>query len=395
MAKRLLQWIPTVLILSIGFGLSYYWLNNKPKAKAKAVQNSIPLVEFIQPQVIDYPTTIQAMGNIIPARHVNLTSRINGMVIAVNPNFMPGGFLKKGEQIVQLDPTDYKLTIAAKENELAKAQFDLTLEKGKQAISQREFKLLSSQLDAQSKELVLRKPHLAWAKSKVNAAKAALKQARLNLQRTQTRSPFNAIILETNAQIGSWVSTFSTGTPLVKLAGIDRFWVVATLPVKQLKYIDIPGINSTTGASVKISHEAAWEAQAYRTGTVIRLQAELEESGRMAQIIIEVLDPLSQSPANKDAPPLILGSFVRADIKGRILKDVVAIPDTLLYNGQQIWLLSAENTLNIINVKPTWKEHGKIFIASSQLPDNARIISSPLTTPVQGMQLRTRNKQQH
>ncbi|BCG63963.1 MAG: membrane fusion protein, multidrug efflux system [Methyloprofundus sp.] len=393
MAKRLLQWIPALLVLSIGFGLSYYWLTNKPKAKAKTAQKSIPLVEFIQPQVIDHPTTIQAMGSIIPARRVNLTSRINGMVTAVNPNFIPGGFLKKGEQIVQLDPTDYKLTIAEKENELAQAQFELTLEKGHQAIAQREFKLLSSQLDAQSKELVLRKPHLALAKSKVNAAQAALKQAQLNLQRTKTKAPFNSIILETNAQIGSWVSTFSTGTPLVKLAGIDRFWIAATLPVKQLKYIDIPGINNTTGASVKISHKAAWEAQAYRTGTVIRLQAELEDTGRMAQIIIEVLDPLSQSPANKDAPPLILGSFVRADITGRILQNVVAIPDTLLYNGQQILLLSAKNTLSIINVKPVWKEHGKIFIAGSQLPDNARIISSPLTTPVQGMQLRISNKQ--
>ncbi len=393
MAKRLLQWIPAFLILSLCFGLSYYWLSNKPKAKAKAPQKIIPLVDFIQPQVIDHPTTIQAMGSIIPAQRVNLTSRINGMVTAVNPNFIPGGFLKKGEQIVQLDPTDYKLALAAKENELAKARFELTLEKGQQAIAQREFKLLSSQLDAQSMELVLRKPHLALAKSKVKAAEAALKQARLNLQRTKTKAPFNAIILETNAHIGSWVSTFSTGTPLVKLAGIDRFWIAATLPVKQLKYIDIPGINNTAGASVKISHKAAWEAHAYRTGTVIRLQAELEDTGRMAQIIIEVLDPLSQSPANKDAPPLILGSFVRADITGRTLTSVIAIPDTLLYNGQQIWLLSAENTLSIIAVKPVWKEHGKIFIAGNQLPDNARIISSPLTTPVQGMQLRTSSKQ--
>ncbi len=389
MAKRLLQWMLALLILCIGFGLSYYWLSHKPKAKAAAPQKSIPLIEYIQPKVIDYPTTIQAMGTITPAQLVNLTSRINGLVVAVNPNFIPGGFLKKDEQIVQLDPTDYELTIAQKENELAQAQFELTLEKGRQAIAQREFKLLSSQLNAQSMELVLRKPHLALVKSKVKAAEAALTQARLNLQRTKTKSPFNAIILATNAHIGSWVSTFSTGTPLVKLAGTDYFWIKATLPIKQLKYINIPDINSTTGATVKVSHTAAWGEQVYRMGRVIRLQAELENTGRMAQIIIEVQDPLSQKPANKNAPPLILGAFVHLDITGRMLKNVISLPESLLHNGQQLWLLTAENTLNKYPVSPVWKEHGQIFIERNALPEHLRIISSPLSTPVQGMQLRT------
>jgi multidrug resistance efflux pump len=63
------------------------------------------------------------------------------MVISVSPNFIPGGFLKKGEQIVQLDPTDYQLIIKDKENALAKAKFDLTLELGRQAIAKREYKL--------------------------------------------------------------------------------------------------------------------------------------------------------------------------------------------------------------------------------------------------------------
>jgi multidrug resistance efflux pump len=56
------------------------------------------------------------MGTVIPAQLVNLTSRINGMVISVSPNFIPGGFLKKGEQIVQLDPTDYQFPGASKVN---------------------------------------------------------------------------------------------------------------------------------------------------------------------------------------------------------------------------------------------------------------------------------------
>ncbi|NOR81684.1 MAG: HlyD family efflux transporter periplasmic adaptor subunit [Methyloprofundus sp.] len=390
MAKRLLRWIPSLLILSISLGLSYYWLSHKPKAKRSVAQHVTPLVDVIQLQASDYTVNVHAMGSVIPAKKVNLTSRINGMVTSVSPHFIPGDFLEKGEQIVQLDPTDYKLAIKQKENELAKAKFDLTIELGQQAIAQREFKLLNANLDPQSKELVLRKPHLALAKTAISAAKASLTQARLNLQRTKTSSPFKAIILETNAHVGSWVSTFSTGTPLVKLAGIDNFWVLASLSVDKLSKIKIPNINSETGSIVKVFYAAAWGKNVYRIGTVKRLKAELEPSGRMAQLIIEVPDPLSRLPENQNASRLILGSFVRVEIAGNTLENVYAIAENLLHNGKEIWLLTEQNTLNIKTITPIYSESGQTFINVEQLPHNARIIRSNLNTPVQGMQLRVK-----
>ena len=390
MLKRLLSWLPALVILTITISLSYYWLSNKPKAKRVHASKVAPLVEVFQAQAIDYPVIVTAMGNVIPAQKVNLTSRISGMVISVSPHFIPGEFLKKGEQIIQLDPTDYKLLVKQKENELEKAKFNLTLEQGLQAIAQREFTLLNTPLDEQSKNLVLRKPHLALAKSAIKAEQAALTQARLDLSRTRTVSPFNAIVLETNAQIGSWVSTFSTGTPLIKLAGIDSFWVIASLPINKLSKIAIPSINSTAGSKATIMHSAAWGAQGSRKGTVKRLKAELEASGRLAELIIEVKDPLSQQAENKGAPALILGSFVRVKITGDTLHNVIALPDAVVHNGMQLWLLSEQNTLEIKAITPVWKGADQVFINAEQLPKNARIISSNLSTPVQGMILRTK-----
>ena len=392
MAKRLLGWLPAILILGLSLGLSYYWLSNKPMATRGTPQAIAPLVNTIQVSKVDYPTTVTAMGTVIPAQSVNLTSRINGMVISVSPNFIPGGFLAKGEQIVQLDPTDYQLAIKQKENALAKAKFDLTLELGQQAIAKREFKLLNADLDQQSQNLVLRKPHLALAKTAITAAEASLTQARLDLKRTRTSSPFNAIVLETNAHIGSWVSVFSTGTPLIKLAGTDSFWILATLRVNKLNKIDIPSINSDTGAEVKIYFPGAWGKQAYRTGIVKRLKVELEASGRMAELIIEIQDPLSRREENKGLPTLILGAFVHLEITGRTLKNVLPIPETVIHSGQTIWLVTEQNTLDIKTVTPLWQENGLVFIAAEQLAENSKIISSSLSTPVQGMTVRVAAK---
>lgn len=394
MVKRLLRWMPAILILGLALGLSYYWLSNKPKAKRSTAQQAAPLVNTLQVNKIDYPTTISAMGSVIPAQTVNLTSRINGMVISVSPNFVPGGFLAKGEQIVQLDPTDYKLAIKQKENELAKARFNLTLELGQQAIAKREYKLLNADLDQQSQNLVLRKPHLALAKTAITAAEAALTQSRLDLQRTKTVSPFNAVVLETNAHIGSWVSTFSTGTPLIKLAGSDSFWILATLSVDKLNKINIPDINAETGSEVKVYFPSAWGKQVYRTGTIKRLKVELEASGRMAELIIEIQDPLSLLEENKGLPALILGAFVHLEIAGHTLKNVLAIPETVIHGGENIWLVTDKNTLDIKKITPVWQEQGQVFIQADQLPENARIISSSLSTPVQNMTVRIQTSEQ-
>ena len=165
---------------------------------------------------------------------------------------------------------------------------------------------------------------------------------------------------------------------------------MASLSVDKLSKIKIPNINSETGSLVKVFYAAAWGRSRYRIGTVKRLKAELEPSGRRAQLIIEVPDPLSRLAENENAPRLILDSFVRVEIAGNTLENVYAIAENLLHNGKTIWLLSEQNTLDIKAITPIYSESGQVFINVEQLPHNARIIRSNLNTPVQGMRLRVK-----
>ena len=109
----------------------------------------------------------------------------------------------------------------------------------------------------------------------------------------------------------------------------------------------------------------------------------------MARVIVEVEDPLSQKPANIQAPPLMLGTYVRVEIAGKMLRNVISVPETVLHDGQQIWLMSAQQTLEIHKVDPVWIEQGKVYLSKDQLPENARIIASDLSAPVPGMRIRT------
>ncbi|WP_411728356.1 efflux RND transporter periplasmic adaptor subunit [Methyloglobulus sp.] len=387
MIKQALKFLPALALIVFTVGLSSYWLTHQPRAERTTPKTSTPLVEVTKPEIISHPTTISVMGNVIAAQSVNLTPRISGMVTWVSPNFIEGGILKQGGSLVELDPTDYELAIVQSQNDLAKAQFNLKLEEGQQVIVRREYQLLGAELSGQEQELVLRKPHLSAAKAALAAAEAALKQAQLNLERTRPVAPFNAIITTRNANVGAWMSAFSTGTPLAKLVGIDSFWINASIPVDKLSWIKIPGINSQTGSAAKISYEAAWGKGVYRSGTVKRLQAELEPEGRMAKLIIEVDDPLCQKIENKQLPPLMLGTYVRVEIDGITLEDVIKLPETTLHDDRQLWLMTDKQTLDIRTVKPLWAEQDTIYLDRAQLPENAKIITSDLAAPVQGMRV--------
>lgn len=382
------KFLPSVLLIVVSIGISSYWLTHQPRAERAAPQKLAPLVEVVAPEIIDHPTTVNVMGNVIAAQSVNLTPRISGMVRWISPDFIEGGLLKQGEVLVELDPTDYKLAIVQSKNDLEKAKFNLKIEQGQQVIVRREYQLLGSELNGQEQELVLRKPHLSAAKAALAAAEANLRQAQLNLERTRPTAPFNSIIVSRNANLGAWMSAFSTGTPLAKLVGIDNFWINVSIPVDKLSWINIPGINSKNGSIAKISYEAAWGKDVYRIGTVKRLLAEVEPEGRMAKVVIEVDDPLCQKIENKHLPPLMLGTFVRVEIEGLTIKDVIKLPEATLHDDHQVWVMNDKQSLSIQTVAPKWTEEGFVYLDKNQLPEHSRIITSELSAPFQGMPVR-------
>ncbi|MCK5727670.1 MAG: HlyD family efflux transporter periplasmic adaptor subunit [Methylococcales bacterium] len=394
MLKFLLKGLLPLLILTIAGYISYQWMHNKPEAKRAPPEVVNPLVQLITPQFSQHQISVYAMGTVIAAQEVNLTSRISGMVIKTNPNFIEGGTLKKGEWMVQLDPVDYKLLIDQRLSELEKNRLNLKLEQGKQAIAKYEAQLLNTELTQAERALVFREPHLKSAKASLTASKASLKQAQLDLERTRPVSPFDAIVISRNANVGSWISTFSTGTPLAKLVGIKHFWIDVSLPVKQLRWIAIPGINGKKGSKVKLRYDVGWKEGVYRQGVIKRLKAEIEKEGRMAKLIVEIKDPLSQQKANKNLPPLMLGTLLRLKISGKKLRKVVELSENLLHGGNHLWLMSQDKKLILQAVKPVWKEQGMIYISQNSLPANAQIITSDLSTPVEGMSLQPETQPQ-
>ena len=122
---------------------------------------------------------------------------------------------------------------------------------------------------------------------------------------------------------------------------------------------------------------------------MIRLLSDLETEGRMARLLVEVRHPLGDDPAAEAHPPLILGEYVRVAIQGRALDNVYRIPRSALRDNARIWIARDDETLQIREVTPLWRDADYVLLQDGLAPGE-RLILSDLTAAVDGMAVRER-----
>ena len=368
--------------------LAKHWMTHKPKAsKVKEVVKIIPLVTTTQALIQNHQIIIEAMGNVVAAKKINLVSQVKGEVIYTNNDFIAGGVVKKGETLLKIQPLDYQLIKLQKQSDVEKAENDLSIEMGKQKVAKKEYSLLGANLAVKDQTLILRQPQLRLSQANLASAKARLKQAQLDLKRTTIKAPFNALIESQQVNVGSWQNA---GTSLASLISTDEFWVEINLPVDRLALLNIPEFNSKNASKAVISYPNAWGSKT-RMAKIKRLKPNIDSKVRMARLLLSVKDPLSFKAQNKNQAKLLLGSFVNVNINAKTLKNVLAIPRRALRNGHQLWLLNKNNQLHIVNIKLLWKNRQQIFINAKSLAEHSKIIISDLSTPIENMQLKEAN----
>ena len=265
---------------------------------------------------------------------------------------------------------------------------------GNQKVSQREFELLGETIDESSRDLVLRVPQLKAAKAAVQSAQAMLESAeaslvsaearlesaQLDLARTQITTPFNAVIAQKQVDVGDIVTTT---TPLFTLYGTDEFWVELSIPSSQLKWIQV----GEAASQVTLSNPTAWGAGQTRIGRVIRILPDVDAEGRMARVLVSVKDPMARLAENRGKPALWVNDFLHATIQGTTISDVIALPTQWLREGDTVWVMTDQNTLDVRQVQPLYRGRDVVLIAS-ELSAQDRIVTTNLSAPVPGMLLR-------
>lgn len=380
------RWVWTALglgVLVVAGVVTWWLMATSPRARRKPPPP--PPARLVDVETVRRATAVvqvEALGAVQPAREVVVYPRVSGVVQWLDPRFEPGGRFGAGEAMLALDHRDFELAVRQRAADREQIASELALERGQQAVAQREFELLNAPVPEEQRALMLRQPQSRRLEARLAAAEAALAQAQLDLERATIRAPFAAVVVARQVEVGTAVTP---ATPVATLYGTDAAWVTALVPVEDLVWLE-PG---TTVA--RLRRDRGWPAGVERTGRVTRVRAELERQGRLAQVLVEVEDPLAVDTA-AGTPPLWFGDYVRVVLEGRALSNVVVLAREWLREGDTVWVLDEQSRLEIRPVSVVHRGRTQVVV-SEGLWDGERVVTSLLTAPMAGMPLRARGEQ--
>jgi len=353
-----------------------------PKPAKKPPEIKAPLVEVADLVRQDITFSIASQGNIMPRTQTTLISEVSGLVTHISEKFNVGGFFKKGELILQIDDIIYQVAVLQAQSRLEAAQASLIEEQARAKQKEDEW-LLTGQTLEQAPILALRIPQLQQAKAEVKAAQASLTEAEVKLQRTKIIAPYDAMLKSKNVDIGQYVSI---GATLASTFAVD--YAEVRLPIKQkdILFLNLPKVNNSDSASslVEINYQLGNE-QFSVPSKLTRYEGEVDSASRVHYVVAQIDDPY-QISTTTDTPALRVGMYVNAEVSGKILSDIIAIPRLAVYGGNTI-RLAKDGHLHLQQIDIIRSDNEYVY-TNDIIEEGNRLVITKLESAVEGMTLR-------
>jgi len=381
--RRIFQYIlgsriAPILIILIGSFFAFIISVSSPKPQ-KGIELPKPTPVFYE--VItkkDILLKILTNGEVKPLNEINLISQVSGQIIKAADEFVDGGIIKAGSPLVWIDDRDYKLAVISAESRVAQASKLLEREIAESELAKNDWEELGL---GEASPLTLRIPQLKEAEAAEKAALADLEKAKLNLERTVVKLPFQGIIRQKKTGVGQFVGTgsvlataFSTEEVLIALPLTDTELSYLGLPLayEEERPFSGPKVNFYSLVSNKNSE---WE------GRIVRTAGSIDPLTRLVYVYAEVINPYQQSP------PLAIGMFVDAVIEGKTIKNGFLVPNSAINNNSNIYVINTNDNLEIREIEVLGTENDYVII-KGEISEGERVVVSPLNNAKDGMALK-------
>jgi RND family efflux transporter MFP subunit len=380
--------LPLILVIaSILLVVGLVAFQSTQRAERKDNAQKAVLVDTITAEVTSLNFTVNSQGTVRPRTETTLVSEVSGTIVSVTSEFVAGGFFRKGDVLLQIDPSDYQTGLKRAEAALASRQAKLADESARSQQALKDWQNMGKQ--GQPSDLVLRKPQLADAKANVSAAEADVQKARRDLERTRITVPYDGLVRQKLVDIGQYVTP---GTRLGVTFAIDTAEIRLPLTHKDLSYLDLPSETEARSENkpyppVTLSAEHAgktlhWQAR------IIRTEGVVDEVSRVIYAVAQVTDPYGVLGKSQQGE-LKIGTFVNAEIQGVRAENVVVLPRYVLRPDNTIPVANADDELEILAVEVLRAEPKKVYL-SKGITNGAQIVTTTLDAPVPGTKLTIR-----
>lgn len=354
-------------------------LRVRPSVATRGEVRPLPLVEVIeiQPQTVELH--IEAQGTVTPRTESDLVAEVAGRITWVSPNLAAGGFFERGEVLARIDSTDYELAVERARAAVTRAESELALAEThlerRQSLAERGVVSAAALDEAINTERV--------AGAAFRDARAALGQAHRDLERSSVVAPFAGRVREKRVDVGQFVGR---GVGVARIYAVDYAEVRLPISDAEAAFVDLPiGYRGETGdgPGPEVLLRARFAGREYTwKGHIVRTEGEIDPRTRMIQTVARIHDPYGRG-AHLERPPLAVGMFVSAEIRGRRLENVVVLPRSALRGRDQVVVVDAERRLRLRSVRVLRKERERLMIDAGLAPGD-RVCVTPMNTVDEG-----------
>jgi RND family efflux transporter MFP subunit len=374
------QIIIPIVILAAGIAAMAIFFNMKKPPEQKDKVDKTPIVAVENISVAPMTLEVNSYGMVKPKYETELVAQVNGEIVELNDIFVRGGLVKKGQLLARIDPSDYHAALIDAQATMASARAALEKELAQGQVAEQEWKQITN---TSPTELSLRKPQLAQELARVKAAQASVLRAERNLERTEIRAPYNAMIDSRHIGLGSFVGV---GSKIGHVLGTAIAEIRLPVADNQLAFL-VKTESTKQGVDAKVKLLGTYAGKDTQWQAIIaRSEGVIDSKSRMSYLVAEINDPyLLNSASDSNEVPLRFGSYVNAKIMGYDINQAALVPRYLVVNGK-VALLDNESKLHYAVIDIV-RQQGSDVIVTDGLQDGDQLIVSALDYPVDGMKL--------
>lgn len=386
--NRLFKIITPVAVLGISIGVVTALSAAKPAPEKKEdTQRFISLyVDEVRSDVVTL--SVQAEGEVRPKTEIDLIPQVSGRIVGISESFAEGAEFDPGETLIKIDDTNYVIAKTRAEANVAAAKVALQREHANAKIKADHW--LDKDTKGQPSEYALNKPQVQEAEAMLAAAEADLREAKLNIARTEINVPFLGRVREKLVGIGQYVTA---GTRLGRVFSTDVVEVRLPLSDTQLAELNLPiGFMADASNAPQVQFSAnVGNKQLNWTGRIVRTNAAMDQTTRMVYAIAEVDDPYG---LGSDAgSPMAVGMFVKADIAGVNSQAAMVLPRLALRNANKVYVINDENRLEIRTVDVLSTSPETVLVTDGVKPGD-KVVTSTIPVAIDGMEVRAITREQ-
>jgi multidrug efflux system membrane fusion protein len=364
----------TALVIAAALGLVLYFIHDSGAREKRATREApaAPVVVAIAEQR-NVPVQLEAIGTVDAYSTVAVKARVDGQIVTVN--FREGQAVRRGDVLFRIDPRPFQAALKQAE---ANALRDAAARD--QARSQeRRYKELMDKNFISREAYAQIATNAQTADAVAEASRAALENARLNLEYCTIASPIDGFAGRVLLQAGNLVKANDVN-PLVVINQVKPIYVTLAVPEQQLPEVR----KYQARAPLPVEALAAGGAQPLARGDLVFMDNAVDPATGTIRLRARF--------ANDDVA-LWPGQFVNVRLRLYQQPDAVVVPSVALQtgpNGQYLYIVNSDDTVALRPVTVT-RTVGDASVVNG-VGAGTRVVTGGALRLAPGMKVRVRDR---